>query len=463
MGKTKVPGLRLTYASRSYTFETRQILSEIIDPRQCRPAFYGRIMQVTKRSEYAILSALYLAKKGGMCDIGEIAASHGLSVAFVAKALQGLSKAGIVTSRRGQGGGYTLARPAMAINLLELVEAVEGPVAISDCLKVGASCTAGACELKPVWETTQQLIRTQLAGTTLADLLITKSDTHKNYKSDMSDMSDTSAMSDIGDMGGAIVTPVILCDFDGTISKQDVSDTIFTVWLGEKWTEIDREWHDGRISMVELYQKCWELVEAGEAEIGDFVDTVEIDSFFAEFIEQTRASDVPVYLVSDGFDYFIERVMGRHGLSELTYHANHLSFVNGELVLGFNNQHTECIQCANCKKAVMDAQREDAGYVIYIGNGLSDRCAAEHADLVFAKDSLLEYCRTNGIDCIAYEHFGEITGYLLERSILKGFEAASGRALDVNLDKDLEKKGLEKFDKGLEKDLMRRLHRQGDE
>ncbi|MHB8840211.1 MAG: MtnX-like HAD-IB family phosphatase [Candidatus Aquicultor sp.] len=376
-------------------------------------------MQVTKRSEYAILSALYLAKKGGMCDIGEIAASHGLSVAFVAKALQGLSKAGIVTSRRGQGGGYTLARPAEAINLLELVEAVEGPVAISDCLKEGASCTAAGCELKPVWETTQRLIRTQLAGTTLAGLLTTKSDTHKNYKSDMSDTR------------GTIAAPVILCDFDGTISKQDVSDAIFTIWLGEKWTEIDREWHDGRISMVELYRKCWELVEADEADISDFVDTVEIDSFFAEFIEQTRASDVPVYLVSDGFDYFIERVMGRHGLSDLTYHANHLSFVNGKLVLGFNNQHAECIQCANCKKAVMDAQREGAGYVIYIGNGLSDRCAAEHADLVFAKDSLLEYCRNNGIDCIAYEHFGEIIGHLRERSILKG--------LDRNLDRDLER------------------------
>ncbi len=381
-------------------------------------------MQVTKKSEYAILSALYLAKKGGLCDIAEIAASHGLSVAFVAKALQGLSKAGIATSRRGQGGGYTLARPAAAINLLELVEAVDGPVAISDCLKEGASCTAGGCELKPVWETTQQLIRAQLAGTTIADLLKTKSDTYKKGKSDKG--------------RGIKAAPVILCDFDGTISKQDVSDTIFTVWLGEKWAEIDQEWHDGRISMVELYRKCWDLVEASEAEISDFVDTVEVDSFFAEFIEQTHASGVPVYLVSDGFDYFIERVMGRHGLSGLTYHANHLSFVDGKMVLGFDNQHAECIQCANCKKAVMDAQREHAGYVVYIGNGLSDRCAAEHADLVFAKDSLLEYCRNNGIDCIAYEHFGEIIGYLRERSILKGLETNLNRGLDKGLERDLE-------------------------
>lgn len=217
--------------------------------------------------------------------------------------------------------------------------------------------------------------------------------------------------------GGSVTAPVILCDFDGTISKQDVSDTIFTMWLGEKWSQIDQEWHDGHISMVELYEKCWELVRASEADIGEFVDTVEIDPFFAEFICESRTRDVPVFLVSDGFDYFIDRVIDRFQISGLTYYANHLSFIDGHLTLGFNNQHEDCIQCANCKKAVMDKKREGADYVVYIGNGLSDRCAAEHADLVFAKDSLLKYCKDNGIDCIQYENFGEIIGHLRTRSI----------------------------------------------
>lgn len=212
--------------------------------------------------------------------------------------------------------------------------------------------------------------------------------------------------------------PIVLCDFDGTISRIDVSDTIFTKWLGQTWSEIDQEWHDGKISMVELYERCWDLLPASETELRGFVDQVEIDPYFKKFVSECRQQEVPIYLVSDGFDFYIERIMGRYGLSLLDFYSNHLSFIDDKPVLGFDNQHPDCIQCANCKKFVMDDKRQDSEYVIYIGNGLSDRCAAEHADLVFAKDSLLEHCKTKEISHVAYQDFGEIIEYLVEQGVL---------------------------------------------
>jgi len=370
-------------------------------------------MQVTKAAEYAVLSALYLAKAGQICDIGEIAESQKLSLSFTAKTIQKLAHAGILDAKRGRDGGYYLAKPAEEINLLEIIQAVEGPIAISDCLKESNSCDAENCRLEPVWSQVQHIILEKLKSITLNDMLY--SDPGRQEKTPLSGSPEPSQDGKLN----RYKNPVIFCDFDGTISKQDVSDTIFTIWLGDKWAQIDQEWHDGKISMVELYEKCWSLVDAGEAELKGFVDKVEIDPYFDVFISESRNSAIPVYLVSDGFDYFIERVMGRHNHFDLRHYSNHLSFDGDGMILKFDNQHPDCVQCANCKKFVMDKKREGADFVIYIGNGLSDRCAAEHADLVFAKDSLLKHCREKGIAHIAYENFGEIIKYLKERAIFK--------------------------------------------
>jgi len=370
-------------------------------------------MQVTKAAEYAVLSALYLAKAGQICDIGEIAESQKLSISFTAKTIQKLAHAGILEAKRGRDGGYFLAKPAERISLLEIIQAVEGPIAISDCLKEDTTCDAENCQLEPVWGWVQHAMLEKLKSITLDDILYSNLGEEKSIA-----LSGSPALSP-EDKPGKLENPVILCDFDGTISKQDVSDTIFTIWLGDKWAQIDQEWHDGRISMVELYEKCWSLVDASEAELKDFVDKVEIDPYFDALIAESHDSNIPVFLVSDGFDYFIERVMGRHNHFNLKHYSNHLSFDGDGMVLKFDNQHPDCMQCANCKKFVMDKKREGADFVIYIGNGLSDRCAAEHADLVFAKDSLLKYCHEKGIPYIAYENFGEIVEYLKKHDIFK--------------------------------------------
>lgn len=369
-------------------------------------------MQVTKKSEYALISLLYLSGEDRLCDIGEIASARRLPVSLVAKTLQDLARAGILASKRGRGGGFSLAKAPGAITVLEVIEAVEGPIALCECLaRPGdGACENRGCGLEAVWARVQADIRARLGDVSIKDILDVKGDDVRDITAQLIriDGSETPAAA------GAVV----FCDFDGTISKQDVSDTIFTIWLKERWADIDREWHDGAISMVELYEKCWALVNAGEVELYEFIDNVEIDPYFAEFADACAESKVPLYLVSDGFDLYIDRIMGRFGLGALTHYSNHLEFVDGRPEPSFTNSHPDCIQCANCKKFVLDDRRGDAGYAVYIGNGLSDRCAAEHADLIFAKDSLLAHCREKGIDCVPYDDFSEIIAYLQEKDIL---------------------------------------------
>ncbi len=131
------------------------------------------MMELTRKGEYAIRAVLFLARQpqGEVALLGEIAAGAQVPPTFLAKILQGLVKLGLVRSARGAGGGFALARPASAITLREVVEAVEGPIVPNRCLTRGAPCEAGgACQVHVVWRTVQIKVVEVLDGVTVADL-----------------------------------------------------------------------------------------------------------------------------------------------------------------------------------------------------------------------------------------------------------------------------------------------------
>ena len=94
---------------------------------------------LTKATDYAILALSYLEERPDeeVVSTKEIAENYAIPVELLAKVLQRLSKCGVVTAHQGRGGGYSLARPTEEISITEVVEAVEGPIAIAACLKEG--------------------------------------------------------------------------------------------------------------------------------------------------------------------------------------------------------------------------------------------------------------------------------------------------------------------------------------
>jgi len=131
------------------------------------------MMELTRKGEYAIRGILYLARqeRGKVCLVGEIAEAADVPKAFLAKILQDFVKVGLVTSSRGTGGGFVLARAADRITLREVVEAVEGPILPNRCLVGAGTCERDAtCPVHPVWERVRQEIVAILDGVTLAEL-----------------------------------------------------------------------------------------------------------------------------------------------------------------------------------------------------------------------------------------------------------------------------------------------------
>jgi Rrf2 family transcriptional regulator, iron-sulfur cluster assembly transcription factor len=130
------------------------------------------MMELTRKGEYAIRGIIYLAQQppGRVSLISEIAAASDVPQTFLAKIFQSFAKIGLVTSSRGTGGGFVLARPASAITLREVVEAVEGPIVPNRCL-LGAACDrGGACQVHGIWKTVQTEVVKILEGVTIETL-----------------------------------------------------------------------------------------------------------------------------------------------------------------------------------------------------------------------------------------------------------------------------------------------------
>lgn len=130
-------------------------------------------MEITKKAEYAISALLELAMNPGQyISSKEIASRQNIPANFLPQIVALLGNRGWVEGMRGPGGGVRLIGDPHRISVLEIVELIEGPIAITKCLSIGGSCTReDNCPLNPVWRKAQNAMLSVLAQTTLADVL----------------------------------------------------------------------------------------------------------------------------------------------------------------------------------------------------------------------------------------------------------------------------------------------------
>jgi 2,3-diketo-5-methylthio-1-phosphopentane phosphatase len=211
----------------------------------------------------------------------------------------------------------------------------------------------------------------------------------------------------------------ILCDFDGTIAERDVGHHFFGSFISdtEHWNELLERWKLGLISSRECLEHEFEMVRADRGDLDRFIAAERLDPFFKDFIDFCNRRRFEVLVVSDGLDYYINTMLMDAGLGYLGYRANRLEMNNGNLT-GISFPHfnpMDCTRCANCKLHHLEAARQRGYFIVYVGNGYSDRCPAEHADLVFAKGDLLDHCTQENLDCIPFDNFRDVERELTTR------------------------------------------------
>lgn len=131
-------------------------------------------MRLSNMADYGVVVMSAAARHCGSTRVSatDLAAETGIALPTVQKLVSMMSKASLLRSARGTGGGIQLARPAAAITLADIIEAVEGPIAMTSCVDTSShSCAMeGSCRVQPHWAVVNQAVRGALADVSLSTL-----------------------------------------------------------------------------------------------------------------------------------------------------------------------------------------------------------------------------------------------------------------------------------------------------
>lgn len=203
---------------------------------------------------------------------------------------------------------------------------------------------------------------------------------------------------------------IIVSDFDGTITQKDGLYTFIKEFAKGDWEKIEQDWVDGKISSKECLIEEFKLVpNLSEELISAFAKKIEIDRSFKSFYEKLLNAGVDFCIVSDGIDYFINKILKYHNLDNIKIISNHGEFRGEFFEIGFPNDCTSCKNNAGtCKCKILEDLKQEYKKIVYIGDGVSDFCVANKADILYAKSKLINYCLSNNIKHIQFNTFSDI-------------------------------------------------------
>jgi len=202
---------------------------------------------------------------------------------------------------------------------------------------------------------------------------------------------------------------LFIVDFDGTVAPRDTVDALLDRFADPAWKTIEEEWISGRLNSRDCMQAQLALVTAERPVLEEFFQAVSIDSSFVNFVRFAQTfADVAV--VSDGLDRPIWIALDKYQVPPVPVFANKLEFRTRGLAISFPHSDATCVPRSGvCKCSVARSLNAGRGLpVILIGDGRSDLCIARSADHVFAKGSLLKYCRSEGIAHTAFDSFDDV-------------------------------------------------------
>ena len=133
------------------------------------------MFRLNRLTDYAVVVLAQMAlRPGRLVNAAQVAQDTGVPQPTVAKGLNVLAKGGLIASQRGAAGGYSLARPAEEIDVAEIIQAMDGPIALTACVEAATdSCSVESlCPMRGNWERVNTAIRTALSNVTLAEMAL---------------------------------------------------------------------------------------------------------------------------------------------------------------------------------------------------------------------------------------------------------------------------------------------------
>jgi 2-hydroxy-3-keto-5-methylthiopentenyl-1-phosphate phosphatase len=201
-------------------------------------------------------------------------------------------------------------------------------------------------------------------------------------------------------------------DFDGTITTRDITSELALYYGGSAYMEIENSYRHREIPIRVWLQRIAKLLPADMEQLKTkALKWAVIRPGFKRFLEHAHSNGRPVIIASDGFGFYVELILERHGLlGQIDKIYRNDTSINRKKELEVRNPHAHktCTVCGNCKAAQVVRLKEKGRSVIYIGDGSNDRFGASWSDHVCAREELAEACLVHNFTYSQWNDFYDI-------------------------------------------------------
>ncbi|KEP26089.1 2-hydroxy-3-keto-5-methylthiopentenyl-1-phosphate phosphatase [Bacillus zhangzhouensis] len=219
--------------------------------------------------------------------------------------------------------------------------------------------------------------------------------------------------------------PIVCCDFDGTITKNDNIIRIMKQFAPSEWTKLKDGVLSKEITIQEGVGQMFQLLTSDQKEaIQSFIlEDTEIREGFKQFVDDVKKADIPFYVLSGGMDFFVYPIL--EGIvDQADIYCNHASFKEDHIQIEWPHAcDSECQSgCGCCKPSIIRKLTHEKDFIIMIGDSVTDIEAAKHADITFARDYLLNECKELGLLHKEYETFIDLKAQFVQIKEVKEWQ-----------------------------------------
>ncbi len=201
---------------------------------------------------------------------------------------------------------------------------------------------------------------------------------------------------------------LIQCDFDGTLTPDDVSFLILDAFGSPEWRQVLQDYKEGKLTVAGFSRRAFATVKVSEATLLRFIrEKARVRPRFNELRDYCHDKGLKLVVVSNGLDFYVRSVLENSGASDIESFAATTKFGGDGIESGYSGPHGEPLE-DGFKSAYLRSFREQGYRVIYVGNGFSDVAPAQEAYHVFAIDDLLTACRELKISHTPFRDLGDI-------------------------------------------------------
>jgi len=202
---------------------------------------------------------------------------------------------------------------------------------------------------------------------------------------------------------------IIQCDFDGTITEEDVSFMLLDAFAQGDWRKWFQEYRDNKISVGEFNTKAFATVKATRRELLEVArGKAKLRDGLQELINYCRSRGFRFVIVSNGLDFYIKSILKDAGLGDIEVYAARTRFYRRGLKVQYIGPDGTPIM-SDFKAAYIRVFLKQGYRVAYVGNGPSDISPAVLAHHIFAREGLLDGCREMNLKCTPFNNLNDIT------------------------------------------------------